>query len=70
MKYYVVHYIFLIGLYRILTMVFHLSNPIVLFLLIVPTMSILLYISGIILSKEPYVVLMGQRSHKEGGSSR
>ena len=60
MKYYVVHYIFLIGLFRLLTMVFHLSNPIALFLIIVVIMTILLYFSGRILSMKTFAVLMGE----------
>ena len=59
MKYYVVHYIFLIGILRILTMVFYLSDPVVLFLIIAVAMTILLYFSGIILSKKAFAVLMG-----------
>lgn len=63
MKYYVVHYIFLIGLFRVLTIMFHLSSPVTLFLIIAVIMSILLYLSGIILSKEPFSRLMGE--HKK-----
>ena len=59
-KYYVVHYIFLIALFRALTIIFHWSDPVVLFLVITVSMCMLLYVSDIILSKKPFNALLGE----------